>query len=118
MSAPGSTSDLAGRQCKQCSEGSVRAPALPQDEITILLQQLDGWELHERHIGKNFEFKDFYQTMAFVNAVAWISHRENHHPDLSVSYRRCRLEYSTHAISGLSENDFICAAKVDALLKI
>lgn len=118
MSAMAPTSNLAGKQCKPCGEGSVRAPALTQGAITTLLQQLDGWELHERHIGKTFEFKDFCQTMAFVNAVAWLSHRENHHPDFSVSYRKCRLEYFTHAISGLSENDFICAAKVDALLKI
>ena len=56
--------------------------------------------------------------MAFVNAVAWLSHREDHHPDLLVEYNKCRVEYSTHAIQGLSENDFICAAKVDALFKI
>lgn len=116
MSAMGAASDLTGKQCKPC-EGGARAPALSQDEISALSKQLDGWELHERLIGKTFEFKDFYQTMAFVNAVAWISHRENHHPDLSVGYRKCRLEYSTHAINGLSENDFICAAKVDALFK-
>ena len=109
--------DLASKQCKPC-EGGVRAPALSQDEIDTLLKQLDGWTLHDSRISKAFEFKDHYQTMSFVNAVAWISHRENHHPDMSVSYRRCRLEYSTHALNGLSENDFICAAKVDALFKI
>ena len=109
--------DLASKQCKPC-EGGVRAPALSQDEIDTLLKQLDGWTLHDSRISKAFEFKDHYQTMSFVNAVAWISHRENHHPDMSVSYRRCRLEYSTHALNGLSENDFICAAKVDALVKI
>lgn len=109
--------DLSQRQCKPC-EGGVRAPALPQGEIDTLLKQLDGWALQDGVISKTFEFKDHYQTMAFVNSVAWISHRENHHPDMSVSYRRCRLEYSTHAVKGLSENDFICAAKVDALFKI
>ena len=56
--------------------------------------------------------------MAFVNAVAWLSHREDHHPDLMVGYNKCRVEYTTHAIHGLSENDFICASKVDALFKI
>jgi 4a-hydroxytetrahydrobiopterin dehydratase len=55
--------------------------------------------------------------MAFVNAVAWVAHREDHHPDLEVSYKRCRVRYSTHAIGGLSENDFICAAKLNALLE-
>jgi len=54
--------------------------------------------------------------MAFVNAAAWVSHRENHHPELEVSYRECKVSYSTHAIGGLSENDFICAAKLDALI--
>lgn len=108
---------LASKQCKPC-EGGVRAPALSQDEINTLLKQLDGWTRHDSRIDKTFEFKDHYQTMAFVNAVAWISHSANHHPGMSVSYRRCRLEYSTHAVKGLSENDFICAAKVDALFKI
>jgi 4a-hydroxytetrahydrobiopterin dehydratase len=117
MSAEATARDLASKQCKPCSEDGVRTPALPQDEINTLLQQLDGWELHEYLICKTFEFKDFYQTMAFVNAVAWISHRENHHPEIIVSYRKCRLEYSTHAINGLSENDFICASKVEALFK-
>ena len=95
--------DLASKQCKPC-EGGVRAPALSQDEIDTLLKQLDGWTLHDSRISKAFEFKDHYQTMSFVNAVAWISHRENHHPDMSVSYRRCRLEYSTHALNGLSDH--------------
>lgn len=110
------TSDLASRHCKPC-EGGQRAPALAQAEIDALLKQLDGWTLQQGVISRTFEFKDFYQTMAFVNAVAWMAHRENHHPDLSVSYRRCRLEYSTHSVNGLTEHDFICAAKADALFK-
>ena len=61
-------------------------------------------------------FSNYYQTMAFVNAVAWIANQTDHHPELSVSYNQCRVEYSTHDINGLSENDFICAAKVEALL--
>ena len=65
---------------------------------------------------KSYQFKDYYQTMAFVNAVAWISHQENHHPDLEVSYKNCKVHYITHAINALSENDFICAAKINALL--
>jgi 4a-hydroxytetrahydrobiopterin dehydratase len=59
-----------------------------------------------------------YQTMAFVNASAWISHREDHHPDIEVGYNKCRVSYMTHAIDGLSENDFICAAKIDSLLDL
>ena len=93
-------------------------PPLSQDEINTLIKQLDGWMLYDHLIGKTFEFKNYYQTMAFVNAVAWLSHREDHHPEMTVGYNKCHMEYTTHAINGLSDNDFICAAKVDALLKI
>ncbi len=109
------TCDLTNKSCKPC-EGGV--PPLTQNEAKKLLAQLDGWALHAQTIDKTFQFKNYYQTMAFVNAVAWVSHREDHHPDMTVGYNKCRVEYSTHAIGGLSENDFICAAKVDALLKI
>jgi len=109
----GDICNLTDKQCKPCEGGT--AP-LSQDEAKTLLNQLDGWEQYERIIGKTFEFKNYYQTM--VNAVAWLSHREDHHPDLNVGYNKCHVEYSTHAINGLSENDFICAAKVDALFKI
>ncbi|TFH12498.1 MAG: 4a-hydroxytetrahydrobiopterin dehydratase [Nitrosomonadales bacterium] len=106
---------LASRQCKPC-EGGV--PPLISSEITTMMGQLDGWEFFDRLIGKAYNFTNYYQTMAFVNAVAWISHREDHHPDIVLSYNKCRVEYTTHAIGGLSENDFICAAKIDALFKI
>lgn len=107
--------DLGNKQCKPC-EGGV--PPLNQDEARTLLKQLDAWELGSDRISKTFEFKNYYQVIAFVNAVAWMTHREDHHPDLSVGYNKCRVEYSTHAIGGLSENDFICAAKIDALFAI
>jgi 4a-hydroxytetrahydrobiopterin dehydratase len=107
--------DLTNKNCKPC-EGGV--PALTQDEAKKLLAQLEGWELGNNVIGKTYAFKNYYQTIAFVNAVAWMTHREDHHPDMTVGYNKCRVEYSTHAIGGLSENDFICAAKVDALFKI
>lgn len=109
------TCDLTNKNCKPC-EGGV--PPLTRAQATDLMKQLQGWALHETTIDKTFEFKNYYQTMAFVNAVAWVSHREDHHPDMTVGYNKCRVEYSTHAIGGLSENDFICAAKVDALLTI
>jgi len=105
-------SDLASGKCKPC-EGGV-AP-LTEPEVRNLLKQLDGWELAGGRIAKIYLFKNYYQTMAFVNAAAWISHREDHHPDLTVGYNQCRVEYTTHAIDGLSENDFICAAKLDKL---
>ncbi|PTN12472.1 4a-hydroxytetrahydrobiopterin dehydratase [Nitrosomonas aestuarii] len=104
--------ELTNQKCKPC-EGLV-AP-LTVDAATILLQQLDGWQLQDNQINKCYSFKNYYQTMAFVNAVAWISHREDHHPDMVVGYNRCDITYTTHAIGGLSENDFICAAKVDKL---
>lgn len=104
--------DLAYRKCKPC-EGGV-SPLTPE-EIGRLLKELKGWEFANGVISKTYAFKNYYQTMAFVNASAWISHREDHHPDLTVGYSSCRVEYSTHAIGGLSENDFICAAKLDTL---
>lgn len=110
-----SVQDLAHKKCKPC-EGGV-APLKPQ-EIALLLKQLDGWKLENGVITKTFEFKNYYQTMAFVNTAAWISHREDHHPDLTVGYGKCKVDYWTHAIGGLSENDFICAAKLDALFAL
>ena len=108
------TCDLTTKHCKACEGGAQ--PLLP-DEAARLLHQLDGdWEIAGNELVKTFRFKNYYETMAFVNAIAWISHREDHHPDLEVHYGQCRVRYSTHAVGGLSENDFICAAKVGALL--
>lgn len=104
---------LINQQCKPCEGGM---PALSQNEIDSYLAQLAGWEQQGLLISKTYQFKNYYRTIAFVNAVAWMTHREDHHPDLAVTYNSCRVSYSTHAIGGLSENDFICAAKVDALL--
>jgi len=113
MSKP--AADLASGRCKPC-EGGV-AP-LKDQEIRNLLKQVPGWEHANGRIAKSYSFKNYYQTMAFVNAAAWISHREDHHPDLAVGYNKCRVDYMTHAIGGLSENDFICAAKCDALFAL
>ena len=107
--------DLRNSNCKPC-EGGV--PPLTAEQATTLLQQLDGWQLNGQQLQKRYEFKNYYQTMAFVNALAWVSHREDHHPDLEVCWGHCVVRYSTHAIGGLSENDFICAAKADALFAI
>ena len=109
---PTTVCDLADKTCKPC-EGGV--PPLNGAEVRDMLRQLDGWTLAGSVISKTYSFKNYYQTMAFVNATAWISNRENHHPDLAVGYNQCRVDYTTHAISGLSENDFICAAKIDRL---
>ena len=93
-------------------------PPLSQAEADQLMKQLEGWQRFDRLIGKTYHFNDHYETIAFVNAVAWMAHREDHHPELTVGYNTCHVEYTTHAIHGLSENDFICAAKVDALFRI
>lgn len=107
--------DLSEKTCKPC-EGGV-AP-LDEDATTTYMAQIHpNWELDaaSQCIVREYSFKNYYQTIAFVNAVAWVAHQEDHHPDLEVSYNRCTITYSTHAINGLSENDFICAAKIDNL---
>jgi len=92
-------------------------PALARAEAQRLLTELRGWELDDSTtaIHRSFKFNNYYETIAFVNALAWIAHREDHHPDLEVGYNRCRVRFSTHSVQGLSENDFICAAKIDVL---
>lgn len=90
---------------------------LGEARLAELLPQVPGWELAEAGmaITRTFRFADYYRTLAFVNALAWIAHREDHHPDLGVHYDRVVVRYSTHDVGGLSENDFICAAKVAQL---
>lgn len=85
-------------------------------EIRAHLNEVSGWHHDAGFIEKTFSFKDFHETMAFVNAMAWICHTEDHHPDVSLSYNRCVLRFNTHSVGGVSVNDFICAAKVNALV--
>jgi len=103
--------DLAAMHCKPL-EGQA---AMSAAEIGAQLQQLDGWSHKDGALEKNFRFADYHHTMAFVNAVAWIAHREDHHPDIAFGYNRCSVRFNTHSVGGISLNDFICAAKVDAL---
>ncbi len=108
-------SDLRDQHCKPCDGGI--APH-SDDAARALMKQLHGdWRLdaQDKSIRREFKFKNFYRTMSFVNAVAHIANIEGHHPDLGVGYNYCRMKFTTHAIGGLSDNDFICAAKVDAL---
>ncbi|RKZ37783.1 MAG: 4a-hydroxytetrahydrobiopterin dehydratase [Gammaproteobacteria bacterium] len=107
--------DLRTKHCAVCEGGTAPLDAA---QAIRLLEQVPDWALAEdpQHINRRFRFKNFHQTMAFVNAVAWIAHGEDHHPDMEASYAACTVHYSTHAIGGLSENDFICAAKIDGLL--
>jgi len=88
---------------------------LNDQEIAAKLTALDGWAREGNTIVKTFRFANYYETMAFVNASAWISHRADHHPDLEVGYNRCVVRYSTHSAGGLTDKDFACAARLDAL---
>lgn len=103
---------LATQHC-QARKGAEHAIA-PAD-AGALLTELPGWGIHGDGISKDFRFGDFYRTIAFVNALAWMANREDHHPDLEVGYGHCRVHWSTHDVGGLSLNDFICAAKTEAL---
>lgn len=107
--------DLLQRHCEACESGT--AP-LTEEAFRPLLAEVPDWSLGEdkKHLYRTFKFKNYYETIAFVNALAWVAHREDHHPDLEVGYNRCHVIYSTHAVGGLSHNDFICAAKVNALV--
>jgi 4a-hydroxytetrahydrobiopterin dehydratase len=89
-------------------------PATPQ-QIEQMHKQVPDWKVEKSTLIREFNFKDFYQTMAFVNAVAWIANQQDHHPDLAVSYNKCVVSYSTHSAGGLTEKDFEAAATVDAL---
>lgn len=108
-------SDLSNGKCVPC-EGGV--PPLSAAEASTLQAQLqDGWTIaaDAKSLKRSYRFKDFYRTMSFVNAVAHVANIEDHHPDLEVGYDYCRVSFATHAIGGLSRNDFICAAKLDRL---
>lgn len=110
------TTRLSEKRCKPC-EGGV--PPLTTAEVARLRPSLHAdWSVSTdgRELARTFDFPGYYRTMAFVNAVAWIAHVEGHHPDLEVGYSRCVVRWTTHAVGGLTENDFICAAKVDQLV--
>ena len=106
---------LRRRRCAPCDRGT--APLAPA-QIAPLLQALPGWVLDNGAVTKIFRFGDYHETLAFVNATAWISHREDHHPALEVGYNQCKVSYITDAINGLSDNDFICAAKLESLFEL
>jgi 4a-hydroxytetrahydrobiopterin dehydratase len=103
--------DLKLQHC-QALEGQ---PPMADAQVREHLAQAAGWALVDGAIEKRFDFANFHETMAFVNALAWVAHAEDHHPDLQLGYNRCVVRYNTHSVGGISVNDFICAAKVDAL---
>jgi len=105
--------ELAARHCRR-DVGQAGA-----DQVAAWMKQLHpDWSVAAdgHSIARRFRFKNYYETISFVNAVAWVVHREDHHPDLEVGYNRCAVIFSTHSVGGLSENDFICAARIDRLL--
>jgi len=110
-----STAELLSSKC------IPRTVALDDAAIADRLQALSGWALSEGKISKTFSFKNYYETLAFINAIAYVIHTEDHHPELVVTYNRCTAKFDTHSVNGgkggLSENDFICAAKVDAIFQ-
>jgi 4a-hydroxytetrahydrobiopterin dehydratase len=109
------TTDLISRKCQACESGAGKVGA---DDLAFYLQQTPGWEIDGSELRRMFKFKNYYEALAFVNATAWISHRENHHPDIELGYNKVTMRYRTHAVGGLTQNDFICAAKINELLSI
>ena len=110
------TCDLTQKHCVPC-EGGV--DTIGREEAEKMLADVPGWALSDdgKMISRRFEFKGFLSTMSFINAMAFMVNKEDHHPDFSAGYNYCDVGFTTHAIDGLSENDFICAAKVNALLE-
>jgi len=111
------TDELAIRSCQPCEGG---AEPLAADVVAQLLEAIDdAWTLSADglEISRRFEFPAYSRTLGFANAVAWIAIAEGHHPVLTVSYGSCDVSYTTHAVNGLTDNDFICAAKIDRLLQ-
>jgi 4a-hydroxytetrahydrobiopterin dehydratase len=108
--------NLKNKQCKPC-EGGVHP--LDENHSRQYLDQFPDWRLAQdkASISRTLEFNDFLATMSFINAMAYMSEQQNHHPDFSAGYNYCKVSYTTHAIGGLSENDFICAAKINELLE-
>ena len=105
---------LANERCRPVPEGTA---ALSGDKVRELLARVPGWEVRDGSLTRTFTFEDHHRAVAFVNAVAWISHREDHHPEIVLGYDTVVVRYSTHTVGGLSRNDFRCAAKVDHLFE-
>ena len=103
---------LTTQKCKPLEGGKP----MTAQEIEAQLRDAPGWALKDGAIEKTYRFKNYHETMAFVNALAWIAHAEDHHPDLLVKYDSAQVRFNTHSVGGISINDFICAAKAEALL--
>lgn len=99
----------------QCAPLTGASHRLGAERVATLLILLPGWESDGEAIAKDFAFDGYAATLAFVNAVARIAQEQDHHPDIAFGYNRCRIAYTTHSVGGLSLNDLICAAKIEAL---
>ena len=102
---------------KQCE---AKTSLLTDNEIDSHLKEISSeWQLAEdsKSISRTFKFKNYYETMSFVNVVAMVAHQQDHHPEMVVGYNSCTVRYDTHTVNGLSRNDFLCAAKVDHLVE-
>lgn len=107
--------DLHELAARRCRPRKGPGDAIDDAELERLLQLLPGWKREDGTLAKRFGFSDYYRTLAFVNALAFVAHGEDHHPDLEVGYDRCVVRWSTHDVGGLSENDLICAARTELL---
>ena len=109
--------DRATLAAQHCEPRKGAGHALDAAKVRELLAALPGWETAAdgKSILKTFRFKDFHETLGFVNAIGWMANRQDHHPDLEVGYNRCVVHWSTHDVGGLSMNDFICAARVETI---
>ena len=105
--------DLTQKKCIPCEGGM---PPLNEGEIEKLLKHVNRWDVEDGRLTKQFNFKDFREAMGFVNKIAEVAESEGHHPDIMIHYSQVNIELWTHAINGLSENDFIIAAKIDELI--
>jgi len=109
------TIELLGKRCRH------QETALDERQIAEYLAAANGWALQDGKITRTFAFKNYHDTLAFVNAIAYVFHVEDHHPELVVTYNRCVVKFDTHSVNnghgGISENDFICAAKVDEIFR-
>lgn len=109
------TADLLHRNCHHQTTG------LSDGDLRHYVAAVEGWVLQDGRLTRSFNFNNYYQTLAFVNAIAYVIHAEDHHPDLAVTYQCCTVRYHTHSVNGgkggITENDFICAAKIDAIFR-
>lgn len=109
------TADLLAKKSQETFTG------LPESELPAYLAATPGWTVDGARIVKTYQFKNYYETLSFINAIAYVIHAEDHHPELVVTYNRCVVRFDTHTVNdgkgGISENDFICAAKIDAIFE-